>query len=170
MTRTRFAAVAAVTLVSATATYAQPQPPVVATRPTFSPYLNLLRGGGSSPALNYFGLVRPEQQFMQQQTQLRQQLQQTNQQLQAVNQAVIAGGDPNLPETGHAAVFNNTLHYFGGQPGSSGARVGGYPTSAGASLPHPGSRAVGSSGLGGTAGLTTGSSFGGTAGNGFGRR
>ena len=31
-------------------------------RPTVSPYLNLLRPG-ASPAINYYGLVRPQQQF-----------------------------------------------------------------------------------------------------------
>lgn len=30
-------------------------------RPAFSPYLNLLRGG--NPVLNYYGIVRPEQEF-----------------------------------------------------------------------------------------------------------
>jgi hypothetical protein len=36
------------------------QPPGPPPNPTVSPYLNLLRNG-ASPAVNYFGLVRPEQ-------------------------------------------------------------------------------------------------------------
>lgn len=36
-------------------------------RPTVSPYLNLFsRGNGRSPILNYYGAVRPQQQFFQQ--------------------------------------------------------------------------------------------------------
>ncbi|HEY2785843.1 MAG TPA: hypothetical protein VGJ05_12815 [Fimbriiglobus sp.] len=155
MSMFRFAAVAAVVLGSTALANAQPQLPVTQSRPVFSPYLNLLRNGGS-PALNYFGIVRPEQQFAQQQFQFRQQLQQTNQAVQAVNQAVIAGGDPNIPETGHAAVFNNTLHYFGGQPGASGGGGGSNFQSAGRSLPKPGTANPGR--------------YGGTAGNGIPRR
>lgn len=32
-------------------------------RPTVSPYVNLFRGGSSSAILNYYGAVRPQQQF-----------------------------------------------------------------------------------------------------------
>ena len=39
-------------------------------RPAFSPYLNLLRGGNST-LFNYYGLVRPEQQFRQADSQLQ---------------------------------------------------------------------------------------------------
>lgn len=41
-------------------------------RPTISPYLNLFRNGGGTPILNYYGLVRPQQQFYQQADDLRQ--------------------------------------------------------------------------------------------------
>lgn len=158
MTMTRFWTAAAVVLGTAAAASAQPTPPITAARPTFSPYLNLLRSG-NSPALNYFGLVRPEQQFAQQQTLMRQQIQANNQAIQSVNQAVIAGGDPTIPETGHAATFNNTLHYFGGMSGSSGASPSGSMFSAGRSMPKPGTTTPSSVGR-----------FGGTAGNGIPRR
>ncbi len=41
-------------------------------RPAYSPYLNLLRGG-ASPATNYFGLVRPQLDFRSGLLQLQQQ-------------------------------------------------------------------------------------------------
>jgi hypothetical protein len=160
MTRTRFAAVAAVFLGTAVAANAQPQPPIQASRPTYSPYLNLLRGG-ASPGINYLGLVQPQQQVIQQQNQMAKQIQQNNQAIQSVNQAV-QGADENIPGTGHAAVFNNTLHYFGGQPGAMGGNY-----SAGRSMPRPGSN-----GPGGTTGSTASrySGYSGTAGNGIPRR
>ena len=47
---------------SAETAHAQPPVPGGYVRPpSFSPYLNLVRGGSST--LNYFGLVRPEVQF-----------------------------------------------------------------------------------------------------------
>jgi hypothetical protein len=42
-------------------------------RPPVSPYLNLLNGGGS-PAVNYYGIVRPELRFQTQSQQLSQQV------------------------------------------------------------------------------------------------
>lgn len=46
-------------------------------RPTVSPYLNLFRRGNSrSPILNYYGSVRPQQQFYQQDQQLSRGLEQ----------------------------------------------------------------------------------------------
>lgn len=92
-------------------------------RPTTSPYLNLL--GRGNPAINYFGIVRPQQQF----------------------QNLISGGlsgpgigqseDPTDPElrrgTGHPATFDNLSHYYFNNPavptqrgvGGMGGRVGG---------------------------------------------
>ena len=43
--------------------------------PTYSPYLNLLRGGNTGVGQNYFGLVRPQQEFAQQNQALGQGLQ-----------------------------------------------------------------------------------------------
>jgi hypothetical protein len=112
-------AVAAGWLGTAAVATAQPQTPLTPARPTFSPYLNLLRND-ASPAVNYYGIVRPEQRFLQSQVALSQQIRQTN---QAINEAdqTIKGADPNKPPTGHAAVFNNTMGYFGGGGGRGGS-------------------------------------------------
>lgn len=109
---------------------AQPQAPVspIQQRPTFSPYLNLLRGGsGSSPALNYFGLVRPEIQFRQQGNMLQQQVLQNNQAIQGLNNELAVGADPSLPITGRGASFGYYSHYFpalGGAGGGTAGRIG----------------------------------------------
>jgi hypothetical protein len=86
--------------------------------------MNLLRGG--SPALNYFGLVRPQQQFQQQFGNLQQQLSQTNNNLQSLNNNMLYGVDPTLPLTGHAATFNNTGRYFNNNPANGGGFGGSY--------------------------------------------
>jgi hypothetical protein len=72
-------------------------------RPALSPYLNLARGG--DPAINYYGLVRPEQQFASA-------IQQLGQQISANQQQVNDLEDATLPTTGHPAQFMNTSHYF----------------------------------------------------------
>lgn len=130
---------------------AQPQPPVTMQRPTFSPYLNMLRPGGS-PALNYFGLVQPQQQFMRQNYQMQQGIQQNNANIQALAAQTGSFADPSMPLTGHGAVFNNTGHYFNSNPvygGRGGA--GGFGRGVGGGF---------ASGMGGGFG-NTGSSFGG---------
>src|SRR5262249_237412 len=99
-----------------------------AVRPPFSPYLNLLRQN-SSPAVNYFGLVRPQQQF----AGSLQGLQQTTAQLGAT----VAGGDQ-PPVTGEAfgcqtqrAQFPNQFSYgafgTGGVGGGTNRLPGGGP-------------------------------------------
>ena len=61
MNRLRWLAVAVLMLGTVGTAHAQPAVPTgPVTRPTTSPYLNLLRGGNSA-AFNYYGLVRPEQ-------------------------------------------------------------------------------------------------------------
>src|SRR5207302_9756411 len=61
------AAVASVGIVNflagpaALAQTARPLPPQAGSSPGISPYLNLLRGG--LPAVNYYGIVRPQQQY-----------------------------------------------------------------------------------------------------------
>lgn len=109
--------------------FGQPVPPMGAQRPRYSPYMGLL-AGTSNPGLNYLGIVRPQQQFQQQANQLSQQIRQQSQTLQDLNTALVYGVDPNLPLTGHGAVFNYTGHYFNSNPaygGGSGAggRMGG---------------------------------------------
>jgi len=84
--------------------------------PTYSPYLNLNRRGGTA-AQNYFGLVRPELDF-------RQNLQALNQQVTYNQQAIAEIGNQPLPSTGHTILFNNTSHYFGNLTGPGGGRAG----------------------------------------------
>src|SRR5262249_54130740 len=73
--------------------------------PVVSPYLNLLRRG-SSPAVNYYGLVRPEFEFRSDIRQLQQQVNTVAADQAAAEQA--AG----IPYTGHPTMFNNPSHYF----------------------------------------------------------
>jgi hypothetical protein len=85
-------------------------------RPAYSPYLNMLRQGGS-PTQNYFGLVRPELSFNDSVFGLQQQVggnQQSINQLQA-----------NAVTTGHPAIFMNTFGYFQSAQGGGGAGGGG---------------------------------------------
>ncbi len=112
---------------------AQPQVPGGGvSRPTFSPYLNLLNGGGRSPAFNYLGIVRPQQQLNQQFGQLQQQL---TQQSQSIKQAIQASEESLLPPTGNVSVFNSTAGYFNRIPGVSaggGSSAGGFSRPLGA--------------------------------------
>jgi hypothetical protein len=84
------------------------QPPVpggYSRPPAFSPYLNLNRGG--SPAINYYGLVRPEIQFRQSLLHLSNDV--------AANQQALGSGNPGLndmPFTGHPTQFMNLSGYF----------------------------------------------------------
>ena len=117
----------ALAALSAPTVSAQPQPsagPVG--RPAFSPYLNLLNNG-SSPALNYLGYVRPQQQAFQQLNQLTQQYNQTNDALQNSANSLSQGIDPNVRSTGNVATFNNTRSYFSRNPinGGGGLKSGG---------------------------------------------
>ena len=126
---TRYFLTAALALVTASAGFAQPIPPGgLPQRPAFSPYLNLLNGG-ASPALNYFGLVVPQQQFQQQFGQLQQQITTANGDFQALQQQnrQLANGLINayLPQTGNVAVFNNTGNYFNRIGGGAGGGIGG---------------------------------------------
>src|SRR5262245_24899907 len=78
--------------------------------PTFSPYLNLLRGG-TSPAINYYGIVRPEITFGNSLYQLG--LQQNVLQGQALgNQGTELAAFTQLPATGHATGFMTQSRYF----------------------------------------------------------
>jgi len=115
--------------------------------PAFSPYLNLNRFGGS-PALNYYGIVRP-------QLDMYAATQNLQQQITTNSQAIsTAGAATDLPATGHTIRFLNTGRYFlnfgGGGGGQAtggryfGGNVGGQAT---------GSRA-GQTSLGSGAGFT----------------
>ncbi len=101
-------------------------------RPPISPYLNLLRGG--NPAVNYYGLVRPQQD-------VQSSLQHLQQQATGAYSYTTTGEAVTI--TGHPTRFMNYSHYYyynlaGG--GSATTRPAGsivYP-SAGSSLGYPG--------------------------------
>ncbi|MCI0642407.1 MAG: hypothetical protein L0Y72_18040 [Gemmataceae bacterium] len=76
-------------------------------KPTVSPYLNLARRGGN-PAINYYGLVKPELAFRGAIQQLQQDARATDQTISELQEA-----PEQLPATGHAAGFQNHLKYFG---------------------------------------------------------
>ncbi len=108
----RFVFAAAVALLLVGGAAAQPGGPAPVS-PPFSPYLNLLRGGGS-PALNYYGIVRPQQQ--------------SSQAIQGVQAGLTSnaatlndlqnGGS--LPATGVAAGYLTHRGYFLTQGGGGG--------------------------------------------------
>jgi hypothetical protein len=142
MTRLMWAAVTATLLIAANGRAQPPLGPRPLTgvnTPPVSPYLNLLRPG-TSPAINYYGLVRPEVNFMNSVQALQAQL--------GYAQQAAGGmqfGEPGT--TGHPAFFLNHGTYFlnttGQGPGAGGPMAparqplgGGLPGStAGASRP-----------------------------------
>lgn len=98
-------------------------------RPAFSPYLNLNRPG-TNPAINYFGLVRPQTRALSAMQGMEQQIQSN---LSAIN-ALGATNTTGIPDTGHRVSFLNTGGYFmnmnpgrgmGGQGGTSFGNLGG---------------------------------------------
>ncbi len=93
-------------------------------RSPISPYLNLARGG--NPAINYYGLVRPEIQFQQSIYGLQQQVGGLSQM-----QALQSEAARSSATTGHPTRFFNYSHYFMSQGGGAatfpGARGPGTP-------------------------------------------
>jgi len=81
-----------------------------------SPYLNMARGG--NPAVNYYGLVRPQTDA-----------QRAIQHLQQQSMAAPATGltMDSYPNSGHTVQFMNLSHYFHNNIGSglTGGRMGG---------------------------------------------
>jgi len=75
-----------------------------AANPPYSPYLNLVRPG-ANPAINYYGLVRPQNEFARSMQSLQGQLNSTQQSM--TDQA----GEGGLI-TGHAIYFMNYGGYF----------------------------------------------------------
>jgi hypothetical protein len=150
MKRTLFAALAALALGSGAAQaqvpYSQPQLSNPYQRPTISPYLNMLRPN-VNPALNYYGLVRP-------QLQTTRTLQTFQQELQTVAGALapttqLGTQADNLPTTGHRTTFYNYGTYFPGAGGGSlGGSLGGgvRPTFGGMSPGRPPSGTLGGTG------------------------
>lgn len=95
-------------------------------RPTFSPYLNLLRGGNST-LFNYYGLVRPEMEFRAANQQFQSSFGRVDQQLRDVQQS--AGS--RLSQSGHQVRFMSDLRGPTGSlinsdrlPASSHSRLG----------------------------------------------
>lgn len=134
------------------------QPVFPASRPTFSPYLNLARSG-SSPTLNYFGLVRPE-------INNRQNIQ-AIQSAAASNQRSISdlvnGGE--LPTTGVSSQFMNHYSYFQNQgSGNFGRGQSGRSNFAGGSMGNSGSMGSNGGGNFGTVGSSRGANLGGASG------
>jgi hypothetical protein len=101
-----------------------------ALRPPVSPYINILRSG-NSPAINYYGVVRPEVNFSGSLFQLQtQQGLLANQQQDLVSYTAVA-------PTGHAAGFMTQSKYYM-RMGSAGAVGGGYGAATAAGLGAPG--------------------------------
>jgi len=92
--------------VQAQGTYVRPAAGSYAQAP-LSPYLNLVRGG--NPAVNYYGLVRP-------QVDSRNAIQQLQQQSSAApaNSGLTTDG---LANSGHPVQFMNFSHYYSGNVG-----------------------------------------------------
>lgn len=94
--------------------------------PTFSPYLNMLRQD-SGPGQNYFGLVRPQLNFAQQNQQLSQGLNALQMQQNSMMPMSMMGmGYSQLGTTGHPVLFNSfgTSPFSGGYTGLSGGGMG----------------------------------------------
>src|SRR5262245_51148744 len=87
-------------------------------RPPVSPYINLLRPG-TNPAINYYGLVRPQVEFRNNILGLQQQVGALDTQV-GIDEAGMAA----FPTTGHPVAFMNYSHYFGGTVGT-GTGLGG---------------------------------------------
>lgn len=106
-------ALAFITIVNSTAHAQGPNRPGLNPYPTVSPYVNLLNNRGGNPAINYYGMVRPQFAF-------RGAVQQLQQGIQANQDAFVdlQTANAGYPETGHAAGFQTQVHYFmntGGQ-------------------------------------------------------
>jgi hypothetical protein len=112
MVRFKPALIALTLALAAGTVYAQPIAPQTPTQqpyspPVFSPYLNLLNRG--NPAINYYGIVRPEVQDQQQLQRLQFGLARTNAEIQAATTTTPGL----LPTTGQTAGFMTQAHYFG---------------------------------------------------------
>jgi hypothetical protein len=135
--------------------------------PTFSPYLNMLRSSGG-PTLNYFGLVRPQVDFAQQNQQMGQQLQMLQmQQTQGMGMPIRGYGYSQLGVTGHPVIFNSfgNGQFSGGYTSMNGGGFGGAGFSGGGMVGGGsgfGGAGYGSGAYGGAGGVYGGSSpFGG---------
>jgi hypothetical protein len=110
--------------------------PSFISRPTISPYLLLNRGGAGSVALNYYTLVRPQNQFYQSLQQLQQEVGANTQDLSALQRPAVG-----LGPTGHAFGFQTQASYFMTMGRGQVGQIG-----------RPGQAQQGMSGIGGTGG------------------
>jgi hypothetical protein len=111
-------------LIAVASATAQP-PGGVRTPDPFSPYLNLTRQG-ATPAVNYYGLVRPQNQFSNAIQDLQRQIASNPYSAEAVSDQSLV--------TGHAFGFQNQGAYFQNQF-MGGGFGGGNPSSASRSMP-----------------------------------
>jgi hypothetical protein len=140
------------------------------TSPVYSPYLNLLRPGGST-AQNYFGLVRPELDLRNAAGTLQQQ---TYQNSQYLNGLAYGNGGYYPLVTGHTATFLSLQGRFLNTKGTgAGGRGGGLVAGSGSAGnygagPGPISAGYGGTGYGPGAGTGYGGGYGlGAYGQGF---
>lgn len=104
-------------------------------RPTFSPYLNMFRGG-NGPVMNYFGMVRPQQEFLNQNRQLNDQLESVQQQQQQLQQPMNGFSQQRIPGvytmsvTGHPTAFMTFRSGAAGGP-NAGSQLAGQQPAAG---------------------------------------
>jgi hypothetical protein len=108
---------------------AQPQFPVPS-QPAVSPYVNLLRSG-SSPGVNYYGIVRPQEEFRNSFLRLQQDFNTQQTQPSPYGPLDTSG----LPPTGHAAQFNTQARYFMTN-GAQGSRTSGTNASSAGATPY----------------------------------
>jgi hypothetical protein len=138
-----------------------------ANQPAVSPYLNLLRAG-APPALNWFNIAQPQQQFSSSINTLQQQVN-TNQAAITTGMGVTTG--PLV--TGHMAYFGNYYPYYNiramgamGAMGTTGMGRGGLGGGMGYGLGYGMSSMTGTGGYAGTGGLPGGMGYGMGAGTG----
>ena len=84
--------------------------------PVVSPYLNLVRRGGS-PAINYYGIVRPQQQFYREVQRFEGELSTQRSEIRTLEE------ESGTPATGHAAHFMNYSHFYRFREGSGAGGV-----------------------------------------------
>jgi len=103
-------------------------PPQMQSRPPVSPYLNLNRGG-TQPGINYYGLVRPQQQTAQQLQNLQGQQNALAGELNLGGGMVAPGQPVPTSVTGHPVYYMDYNRFFPPQglpPGGAGFGPGGY--------------------------------------------
>ena len=102
-------------------------------RPSFSPYLNLLRSGDG--VVNYYGLVRPEQEFRAANEQFQSQFNAVQKKIDSIEKEPEAGS--NLGVTGHHVRFMSDPY---GGTGSVTSTLSDRDQRSGKLPPTPGSR------------------------------